>query len=206
MRDARRLTISGSRDRISTSGRKYGRFFSEAVARRRSAVTQNNARTVVVSPSAENVGDETTRERPAALGKASQLRETFPFDPSMPYCVLFLARYVIFCRSASARDRRSAYRSAKRSRSCAPWRLSREKRAFRFSCQRRAAILRQLSRSMTTRGEWRVCSAGSAGDDASRSVVTFFTKAHLLNDEYNEYEIARVAWSRTCILSHSFLV
>lgn len=120
-------------------------------------------------------------ERPAARQSIPASRD-IPVDPSMPYCVLFLAKYVIFYRSAFMRDRRPAYRSAKRSRSCPPWRLCREKHAFRFSCQRRAAILRQLSRSMTTRGEWRVC-----WRDASRGEKTFLRKLTLLTTN-NEYE------------------
>lgn len=59
-----------------------------------------------------------------------------------------------------------------------------QSRAFHFSCQCRSAILRQLSRPVTTHGEWKVCArrerrAGVRHSDPQSGVCRFASGRHL---------------------------
>jgi hypothetical protein len=128
--------------------------FSADSSRRRSAVDDKYAR-AVVSPSAENVDDETTR----VTGRSTKLLASLdvPTDIPIPYCIEFFVKYAVFRQSVVTRDRRYVYRVLKRYQLRSVSRFCRENPGFRFSCQCRSAIFRQLSRPVMTHDEWSVC-------------------------------------------------
>lgn len=172
---SRRETRSHDRLLSSRSTRTNGRRVRTVLLTfypswRRSAVADaTRARTVVFRRQLRRPVTKDRRERPIAVARGRALA---PRDaPAAAAARLPLNSLPRRYHPAWCSSRNTSYfgRDSPRGISCtrirrrddlgrAPRRVSAENSpAFRFSCQCWSAILRQLSRSLTTRGEWRVC-------------------------------------------------